>query len=42
MSRCPDGQDAEATITEVMQEVGHKVSLNFTYIATYSLQLNFN
>jgi len=35
MSRCPDAQDAEITIAEVMQEVGRKISLNFTYIATY-------
>jgi hypothetical protein len=37
MSRCPDGQDGEATMAEVMQQVKHKVSLNFTYIATYLL-----
>jgi len=35
MSKCPDAVDAEATIVQVMEKVGHKVSLNFTYIATY-------
>lgn len=37
MSKCPDGEDGEATIANVMEKVGHKVSLNFTYIARYSL-----
>lgn len=35
MSKCPDAEDAEATILDVMQNVGHKASLNFTYIASY-------
>lgn len=35
MSKCPDAEDAEATIITVMENVGHKVALNFTYIATY-------
>jgi hypothetical protein len=35
MSKCPDGEDGEATIANVMEKVGHKVSLNFTYIARY-------
>lgn len=36
MSKCPDAAHAEATIASVMENVGHKVSLNFTYIASYS------
>ena len=36
MSKCPDGEDGEATIAGVMEKVGHKVALNFTYIATYT------
>jgi hypothetical protein len=35
MSKCPDAVDAEAVLVTVMQNVGHKVSLNFTYIASY-------
>jgi hypothetical protein len=35
MSKCPDGEDGEATMVNVMEKVGHKVSLNFTYIARY-------
>jgi hypothetical protein len=35
MSKCPDAVDAEAVLVTVMQSVGHKVSLNFTYIASY-------
>lgn len=35
MSKCPDAEDGEATIAKVMEKVGTKVSLNFTYIATY-------
>ena len=38
MSKCPDAADAEATITTVMNSVGHKVNLNFTYIASYTSQ----
>ena len=34
MSKCPDAADAEATIATVMDNVGHKVNLNFTYIAS--------
>lgn len=39
MSKCPDAEDGEATIAEVMEKVGHKVALNFTYIATYFIFL---
>jgi hypothetical protein len=35
MSKCPDAEYAEATIITVMENVGHKAELNFTYIATY-------
>jgi Gamma interferon inducible lysosomal thiol reductase (GILT) len=35
MSKCPDAEEGEAMMAEVMQNVGHKVSLNFTYIATF-------
>ena len=35
MSKCPDGEVGEATIATVMENVGNKVSLNFTYIASY-------
>ena|SRR5437667_220941 len=45
MSQCPDAADAEAAIASVMENVGHKVQLNFTYIASYghpnSLQLMY-
>jgi len=34
MSRGPDGEDGETVMADVMQRVGHKVALNFTYIAT--------
>jgi len=37
MSKCPDAIDAEATLLPVMQAVAPKVSLNFTYIASYRL-----
>jgi hypothetical protein len=37
MSKCPDGEDGEATMVNVMEKVGHKVLLNFTYIARYTL-----
>jgi hypothetical protein len=33
MSKCPDGEDGENTIADVMEKVASKVSLNFTYIA---------
>ena len=36
MSKCPDAEDAEATILTVMENVVDKVDLNFTYIASYS------
>jgi hypothetical protein len=36
MSKCPDAQDAEATILTVMEIVGNKVDLNFTYVASYN------
>ena len=36
MSKCPDAEDGEATIISVMEKVGAKVALNFTYIATYT------
>lgn len=36
MSKCPDAEDAEATMLSVMEKVGDKISLNFTYIASYS------
>ena len=36
MSKCPDAVDAEATIATVMENVGLKISLNFTYIASYT------
>lgn len=35
MSKCPDGEDGEAIIANVMEKVRYKVSLNFTYIARY-------
>ena len=35
MSKCPDAKDAEATILTVLGNVGNKVDLNFTYIASY-------
>ena len=35
MSKCPDAEDGEAAIAQVMEKVGNKVSLNFTYIAMY-------
>src|SRR5579859_7427037 len=35
MSQCPDAMDGEATIAQVMEKVGNKVNLNFTYIARY-------
>jgi len=35
MSKCPDAVDAEAVLLTVMQNVRSKVSLNFTYIASY-------
>jgi Gamma interferon inducible lysosomal thiol reductase (GILT) len=35
MSKCPDAADAEGTLVNVMENVGQKVSLNFTYIASY-------
>lgn len=37
MSKCPDAIDAEAALLPVMQAVAPKVSLNFTYIASYRL-----
>jgi hypothetical protein len=36
MSKCPDAEDAESTLLTVMENVGHKVSLNFTYVASYT------
>lgn len=36
MSKCPDAEYAEAVIINVMENVGQKVELNFTYIATYT------
>jgi|SRR5271169_5177904 len=40
MSKCPDAADAEATIATVMENVGDKVNLNFTYIASYIISFN--
>jgi hypothetical protein len=37
MSKCPDAEDAETAMINVLENVGHKVHLNFTYIATYVL-----
>lgn len=39
MSKCPDAQDAEATILTVMENAENKVDLNFTYIASYDSHL---
>lgn len=35
MSKCLDAEYAEAAMIGVMENVGHKVELNFTYISTY-------
>jgi hypothetical protein len=42
MSKCPDAADAEATIATVKGNVGDKVYLNFTYIASYTVSFNLN